>query len=280
MSLVPFPGPQSGAYSTGAERTGSAFDPETEIEPSAEGQMSFLEHLEELRKRILRACIAIVIGVVATFAFIQPVFDFLLEPTRRVLPPGVKLIYTQPGEAFSLYVTVALISGAVLAAPFVMYQVWMFIAPGLYANEKKMAYPFVALTTICFLVGAAFNHYIAFGVMMSFFGSFNSADLAFMPRLQDVFGLYTRMLVALGIVFQLPTVVFFLAKMKLVTARFLLVNFKYAVLVIFIAAAILTPGGDMWGQVIIATPMLGLYVLSILLAWIVNPRSRQNRANA
>jgi len=269
MALVPFPGPQpSGGYSTAPDDRGEI----DELESTAEGQMSFLEHLEELRKRILRSCIAVALGVVATFWFIQPIFDFILAPTRRVLPPGVKMIYTQPGEAFSLYVTVALIAGVVVAAPFIMYQVWMFIAPGLYANEKKMAYPFVGLTTLGFVLGAAFNHYIAFGVMMKFFASFNSAELAFLPGLRDVFGLYTRMLLVLGLVFQLPTIVYFLAKMKIVTGRFLLVNLKYAVLIIFIAAAIITPGGDMWGQVIIAVPMLGLYMLSIVIAWVVNPR--------
>ena len=169
--------------------------------------MSFLEHLDELRKRIIRSCIAIVVGVVATFAFIQPIFDFILRPTRQVLPAGVRLIYTQPGEAFSLYVTVALIAGVLVASPFIMYQVWMFIAPGLYSNEKKMAYPFVALTTLGFVLGAAFNHYVAFSLIMRFFGSFNTADLAFMPRIQDVFGLYTKMLLGLGLVFQMPTIV-------------------------------------------------------------------------
>jgi sec-independent protein translocase protein TatC len=269
MALVPFPGAQpSGRYAADPDER------EEETAPSAEGQMSFLEHLEELRTRIVRCCIAVAVGVVATFAFIQSIFDFILAPTRRVLPPGVNLIYTQPGEAFSLYVTVALIAGVVVATPVIMYQVWMFVAPGLYANEKRMAYPFVALTTIGFVLGAAFNHYIAFGVMMAFFGSFNTSELAFMPRLQDVFGLYTRMLLVLGLVFQLPTVVFFLAKVHLITARFLITNLKYAVLIIFIAAAILTPGGDMMGQVVIAAPMLALYVLSIGIAWIVNRRAR------
>jgi sec-independent protein translocase protein TatC len=280
MALVPFPSSSQpgarGADPDDRDRFDDGRDRlDDEVDAPAEGQMSFLEHLEELRTRITRSCLAIAAGVVATFAFIQPIFDFLLAPTRRVLPPGVKLIYTQPGEAFSLYVTVALIAGAVVAAPYIMYQVWMFIAPGLYANEKKMAYPFVTLTTTGFILGAAFNHYVAFGVMMRFFASFNAEELAFMPRLHDVFGLYTRMLLVLGIVFQLPTVVFFLAKMKLVTARFLTMNLKYAVLIIFIAAAILTPGGDMMGQVVIAMPMLGLYLVSILIAWAVNPRGRQ-----
>ena len=117
MALVPFPGPQqSGAYGIAPE------EPENDVEPSAEGQMSFLEHLDELRKRILRSCIAIGLGVVATFWFIQPIFNFILAPTRRVLPPGVKLIYTQPGEAFSLYVTVALIAGILVAAPFIIIR--------------------------------------------------------------------------------------------------------------------------------------------------------------
>jgi sec-independent protein translocase protein TatC len=269
MALVPFPGPlRQGAYGIVPD------EPEHDVEPATEGQMSFLEHLDELRRRILRSCIAIAVGVAATFAFIRPVFDFILEPTRRVLPPGVKLIYTQPGEAFSLYVTVALISGILVAAPFISFQVWMFIAPGLYANEKKLAYPFVILTTLGVVLGAAFNHYVAFGFMMAFFASFNTTDLAFMPRLQDVFGLYTKMLIGLAIVFQLPTVVFFLARMKLVTARFLMTNLKYAILIIFVVAAVITPGGDMMTQAIFATPMLALYLVSILIAWAVNPRGR------
>lgn len=263
MALVPFPGTQGGAY--------KQLPPEDD-DDSLSGKMSFLEHLDELRKRIVNSCIAIGVGVAATFYFIQQIFDFILAPTRRALPPGVKLIYTQPGEAFSLYVTIALIAGGVVAAPFIMYQVWRFIAPGLYTNEKRMAIPFVLLTTGGFLLGAAFNHYVAFPFMMAFFASFNTPDLGFMPKLEDVFGLYTKMLLGLGIVFQMPTVVFFLAKMKLVTARFLASQFKYAILLIFITAAVITPSGDVMTQVIFAAPMLGLYFLSIIIAWIVGPK--------
>jgi sec-independent protein translocase protein TatC len=273
MALVPFPGPQQkGAYSIALE------EPENDVEPSVEGQMSFLEHLEELRKRIMRSGLAVAAGVVITFAFIQPIFDFLLAPTRHALPPGVKLIYTQPGEAFSLYVTVALIAGVVVAAPVISYQVWMFIAPGLYANEKKLAYPFVALTTTCFVLGAAFNHYIAFPFMMAFFASFNTTNLAFMPKLDDVFGLYTKMLLGMGLVFQLPTIVYFLAKMKLVTARFLWNNGKYAILIAYIVAAVITPTGDPVNQTIFAAPMIGLYFVSIIIAWVINPRAKDRPA--
>ena len=261
MALVPFPGPQSGALET---------SPEEDDAPG--GKMSFLEHLDEFRKRLVRSCIYIAIGVAATFWWIDPIFNFLLRPTRAALPEGVKLIYTQPGEAFGLYITIALISGVVVAAPFIMWQVWMFIAPGLYSNEKRWALPFVFLTTVGFLGGAAFNHYIAFPYLMKFFASFNTPDLNFMPKLEDVFGLYTKMLLGMGLVFQMPAVVYFLAKMRLVTAYFLASQFKYAILIIFVAAAVITPSGDMMTQTIFAAPMIGLYFLSIGIAWLVGPK--------
>ena len=265
MPLVPFPGSQAGApYQLPPD--------EDDDDVSAAGKMSFLEHLDELRKRIVRSCLAVAFGVLATFYWIQEIFNYILAPTRKALPPGVKLIYTEPGEAFSLYITVALIAGVVVAAPFIMYQVWMFIAPGLYSNEKRLAVPFVLFTTIGFIAGAAFNHYVAFPFMMAFFASFNTPDLAFMPKLEDVFGLYTKMLLGMGVVFQMPTVVFFLAKMKLLTARFLIANLKYALLLTFIIAAVITPTGDMMTQAIFAAPMVGLYVLSILIAWVVGPK--------
>jgi sec-independent protein translocase protein TatC len=235
--------------------------------------MSFLEHLDELRKRIVQCLLGVVAGVGLGFAFINPIVNFILTPTNRVLPQGSRMIYTQPGEAFGLYVQIGLIVGIVLASPWIMYQVWLFIAPGLYANEKKFAVPFVLMSTTGFVGGAAFNHYIIFPFMMTFFASFNTADLIFMPRLEDVFDLYSKMLIGMGLVFQMPTVVFFLAKMRMVTARFLLRNTKYAVLAIFVIAAVITPSGDMVTQTIFAAPMLGLYALSILIAWIVTPKS-------
>src|SRR5882672_3660575 len=264
MALVPFPGPQAGAP---VPRSNEEDDAD-----ASGGRMSFLDHLDELRKRIVRACLGTAVGVLVGFVFINRIVDYILAPTRRALPPGVKMIYTQPGEAFSLYIQIALIVGVLLASPLIMYQVWMFIAPGLYSHEKRLAIPFVLFTTVGFVLGAAFNHYIAFPFMMAFFASFNTPDLAFMPKLDDVFGLYTKMLLGMGIVFQMPAVVFFLAKMKLVTARFLAKHFKYAVLIIFVAAAVITPSGDMMTQTIFAAPMVGLYFLSILIAWVVGPK--------
>src|SRR5207237_10287936 len=141
-------------------------------------------------------------------------------------------------------VQIALIAGVVFAAPLIMYQVWRLIAPALYQREKLFAIPFVLLTTGGFIGGALFNHYIVFKLMIAFFGSFNSPGLGFMPRLDDVFDMYTKMLFAMGLVFQMPAVVFFLAKMGVVSARFLARHFKYAILIIFIVSAVITPPRD------------------------------------
>lgn len=242
--------------------------------------VSVLEQLERFRKAVIRSAIAIGIGVVATFGFINPIVEFVFRPIRGVLPPNSKLIYTVPGEAFSVYVQIALIAGVVVAAPYIMYQVWQLIAPALYLKQKRFAAWFIFLTSVGFILGAAFNHYIAFKMLILFFASFNSSQLAFMPRLDDVFDMYTRMLFIMGIVFQMPTLVFFLAKMGLVTARFLAAYFKYAVLVIFIIAAVVTPTGDPYNQTILAVPMIGLYAISILIAWAFAPGEKQDDAAA
>jgi sec-independent protein translocase protein TatC len=262
MALVPFPSPQSGAYPI----------PPDDDDDSPGAKMSFLEHLDELRKRIVNSLIAVGIALLVAFTFITKIYNFLMAPTMRQLPAGSRLIYTEPGEAFSLYIQLSLIVGVLMAAPFIMYQVWLFIAPGLYANEKKMAIPFVLLSTLGFIGGAVFNHYIMFPWMMAFFASFNTQDLVFMPKLDSVFSLYTKFLIAMAVVFQMPTLVFFLAKMKVITARFLIAQFKYAILLIFIISAVITPTGDPVTQTVFAAPMIGLYVLGIAIAWVVGPK--------
>ena len=265
MALVPFPGGKTGALQVPPE------DPYDQ-DDSSEGKMSFLEHLEELRKRIINACIGIAVGIGLTFFYIQEIYDFLTAPAVATLPEGSRLIYTQPTEAFSLYIQISLISGAALAAPWIMYQVWRFIAPGLYANEKRFVVPFVLFSTLGFVGGAAFNHYVAYPFIMTYFASFNTPRLVYMPQLSYVFGLYVKMLLGLGAIFQMPTIVFFLAKMKVLTARFLMRQFKLAILLIFITAAVITPTGDPMTLMIFAAPMIGLYTLSIAIAFIVGPK--------
>jgi len=230
------------------------------------GDVSVLERLDDFRKRIVRALVAVAVGALVAFMVIERLMVFLLGPTRRALPPGAKLIYTQPGEAFALYIQVALIAGVVFAMPIVMYQLWRLIQPLVPPSARRFAVPFVLFTTLGFVAGAAFTHYIAFPYMMVFFASFNTPDLRFLPKLDDVFDLYTKMVLGMALVFQMPTIVFFLAKTGLVTAGFLWRSFKYAFLLIFVAAAVITPTGDMVTQAIFATPMVALYLLSILIA--------------
>ena len=237
--------------------------------------MGFLEHLEELRKRIIRSCIAIGAGMLVAFLFMDRIADFVLMPTLRMLPAGSTLIYTKPGETLSFYLNVSFIGGAVLAAPYVVYQVWLFIAPGLYANEKKFVIPFVALASAGTLCGALFTHYVLFPAMIGFFATFKPRQLTFMPRVEDTFDLYQNMMLAMVAVFQIPTLVFFLARMRLVTARFLWRNIKYAILIIFIIAAILTPSSDPWNQTVFAAPMIALYLISIGIAWLVYPKGEK-----
>jgi sec-independent protein translocase protein TatC len=161
-----------------------------------------------------------------------------------------------------------------------MYQVWRFIAPGLYAKEKKLVVPFLALTTLGTLGGVLFTHYVMFPAMMAFFATFSSSRLRFLPRLEDTFDLYVNMVLGMVVVFQIPTVVLFLAKMRLVTARFLWRHLKEAILLIFIAAAVLTPSADPWNQTIFAAPMIALYLISILIAWMVSPRRQTEEGSA
>jgi len=238
-------------------------------------RMGFLEHLDELRKRIIRSCLAIGAGMLVAFFFHDRIGEFLLAPTLRTLPKGGALVITRPGEGFAFYLDVSLIAGLVLAAPVVAYQLWRFIAPGLYAKEKKFAVPFVVLITIGSIGAALFTHYVMFPATIAFLAGFHSPSMTFMPRVEDTFDLYKMMLLGMMVVFQIPTVVFFLAKMHLVTARLLWRNIKYAVLIAFIAAAVLTPSSDPWNQMIFAAPMLVLYVASIGIAWAAGPRRRK-----
>jgi sec-independent protein translocase protein TatC len=261
MAVVPFPDPQNGKDSSHEPDRWSQDDSEL-----AGGKMSFLEHLDELRKRLIYSLISLGVGVAIACLFIERIYNFVMRPMQAMLPPGSHLIYTEGPEAFMLYIRIAIIAGLVIGAPLIMAQVWLFISPALYPKERRFAVPFVVLASTGFIGGAAFSHYIVFPVMWKFFASFSNDFTSFMPRIEDAFGLYIKMVVGMALVFQMPTVVFFLARFGLVTARMMLSYGKYAVLAIFIIAAAITPSPDMASQIIVAVPMCALYVVSILVA--------------
>jgi sec-independent protein translocase protein TatC len=249
------------------------FDPEPE-QATTDGRMGFLEHLDELRKRIIVCCIALASGMFVAFFFVERIADFVLAPTFRALPADTNLIMTRPGEGLSFYLDLALMGGFLCAAPVITYQVWQFIAPGLYSRERRLVLPLVLLACLGTLSGAAFTHYILFPSMMSFLQSFDSPRMQFMPRVEDTFELYRNMLLGMVAVFQIPTLVLFLARLRMVTARFLWQQLRYAILVSFVAAALLTPSPDPWNQAMFAAPMIGLYVISIGIAYLAAPRKQ------
>src|SRR5712675_1463005 len=185
---------------------GNWYDPEGEGYRPPWAGLSLIDLLEQFRKRIVRSCIAIAVGVLVAFTQIDRIVAFVFAPMRKALPPGTRLIYTAPGEAFSLYIN---------------------IAPALYTNQKKFAVPFVLMSSGGIVAGWLFSHYIVFPYMIEFFGTFSNANLQFMPKVETAFDLYTKMLLGMAIVFQMPTAVFFLAKMGLVSARLLWSNIKY-----------------------------------------------------
>lgn len=241
----------------------SPFGPE---EPG-EGRMSFLEHLDELRKRITHVVGALLVGFLVAFAFIDKVFAFVYQRLTTNIPGG-KLIFTEPGEAFFLWIKIALVSGVLIASPYIMLQVWLFIAPGLYAKEKRLAIPFVVSSSGLFVAGAAFSHYVLFPAAWTFFAGFSNSYMEFMPRVEPVWDMYVKLLLAMGLVFQMPVIMFVLARLGVVSAGFLVRNIKYAVLLIFIIAAVITPDGSPVNQFLVGAPMVVLYLVGILVVWI------------
>jgi sec-independent protein translocase protein TatC len=290
MALVPFP----------QKSVTPAEEPDWDDTESAEGgKMSFLEHLDELRRRLIWALLSLVVGVVIAAFFLEAhtfgpvtisghtygpwtfgILDFVIGHINSLLAKGEILQAVDPTEGFSLYVKLAVIAGLLIASPLVMLQVWLFIAPGLYAHEKKLAIPFVLLSSVFLIIGAWFGHAIVFPMSFSFLVSVGARYFKYQPRIDTTFALYLKMVVAFAVVFQMPTVVLFLAKMGLVTARFLMKQFKYAVLIIFIVAAIITPDGSPVTQTLIAGPMCGLYLFSALLAWMFGKRRRTTEDEA
>jgi len=227
--------------------------------------MSFLDHLEELRSRLLKSLIGLALGFGVAWGFHEEIFHFMVGPLRK-FDPNLKLIATTPTETIMIYMKMSFFVGIFIAAPFLLYQVWAFISPGLYKHEKGYAIPFVLFGTIFFISGAAFGHYVLFPIALQFLGTFGGADVQFLPRITEYYDFYSWFLLALGIVFQVPVVIFVLARIGLVTPAFLLRQFKWAILLSFIVAGIVTPTPDVVNQTLLAVPMIGLYLLGVVVA--------------
>lgn len=242
-------------------------------------KMSFLEHLEELRVRIIYALSALGIAVVICFFFNIQIFHFLAQPIRQVLPKGQNdLFYTTPTEGFGISMKVSLLAGIFLASPFILWQLWLFISPGLYRRERNYALPFLFSSTALFLLGGVFAYFIALPRTLDFLINFNP-ELRPLITATEFFDFTMMILVGMGVVFQLPILIGFLSMFGIVTPGFLIHNFKYAVLIIFILAAVISPTGDAVNLFVFALPMLALYVFSIGVAFLFK-RMRKTRDQA
>jgi sec-independent protein translocase protein TatC len=226
-------------------------------------KLPFTTHLEELRKRLIICFIAVGIGFCICYAFSKRLFEILMRPLLTAMPPDEKLIYTGLPEAFFTYLKVAFLAGILLAVPIIMYQFWMFIAPGLYHKEKRWALPIVFLSSVFFLGGALFGYFVVFPFGFKFFMGFASEAIKPLPSMKEYLSFSTKLLFAFGIVFELPLFITFLAKLGIVDVPFLKAKRKYAILLFFVFASILTPP-DVITQVMMAGPLILLYEVSIL----------------
>ncbi|MCJ7775555.1 MAG: twin-arginine translocase subunit TatC [Desulfobulbaceae bacterium] len=237
---------------------------------SAEKQ-PFLSHLEELRKRLVVCAIGVGAGFVIAYIFAERLFQLLVAPLKAVMPEGDQLIFTNLPEMFFAYIKVAFIAGIMAASPLIFYQLWMFIAPGLYQKEKKMAIPFVISSTILFVGGALFGYFVVFPFGFKFFIGFSNEYVKALPSVKQYFSFSMKLLFAFGAVFELPVIIFFLSKMGIVTPQFLKQKRKYAILLTFVLAAILTPP-DVITQCMMAGPLIVLYEIGIIVSRIAQKK--------
>jgi sec-independent protein translocase protein TatC len=229
-------------------------------------KMSLTEHLIELRKRLTHSLIALGIGFGVCYYFKDRIFDIVTRPLTQVLPKNSYLIYTGLTEAFFTYMKVAFFAALIITSPYILYQIWKFISPGLLPKEKKYVVPFVISSTFLFISGISFGYFVALPPAFEFFVSFNNKYLQAMLSFKDYLSLFVTFLLGFGVSFELPVFIFFLTKLRIVNAKMLSKQRRYAILVIFIVAAILTPSPDALSQILMAIPLMFLYEISIFVS--------------
>ncbi len=236
-----------------------------EAAPDKQGEMGLLDHLEELRTRLFKAIIAAFIGMLACLAFSKQIFDWLMQPLYQYLPENSSMIYTAPHGAFFAYLKVAFVSGIFLTSPYIFYQIWLFVKPGLYAHERKYLIPISFCSAVLFVGGALFGYFIIFPYAYKFFMGFANVHITPMIVMKEGFSFALRLLIAFGVVFELPLVIFFLARLGLVTPKTLRKKRKYALLFAFMLSAMLTPP-DVFTQAFMAGPLIVLYEVGVIVA--------------
>jgi sec-independent protein translocase protein TatC len=230
--------------------------------------MSILEHLEELRSRLIKILISAAIGFGVAYYFSDTIFKYLTRPLTNALPKGTSLIFTSITEGFMTYLKVGLLAGVFIASPFILYQIWAFISPGLYKKERRTLIPVTFASVILFIAGAAFGYFVVFPFGFKFLIQNYTTDLIKpMPTMREYFSLVTWMLLAFGVVFELPVVVFLLSRFGIVNYRGLKKFRRYAILGAFIVGAVLTPTPDIFNQSLMAGPIIVLYEISIWVAY-------------
>ncbi len=235
-------------------------------------KLPFTSHLEELRKRLIRCFIAVMVGFVVSYLFKEKLFEILTRPLIQVMGQDGTLIFTGIPEAFFTFLKVSFLSGILCAIPVIMYEFWMFVAPGLYKNERKLFFPIVIISSFFFVGGALFGYFIVFPFGFKFLLGFATATIRPLPSMKEYLGFSAKLLLAFGLVFELPIVITFLARIGLVSVDFLKRNRKYAILLFFIGSAILTPP-DVVTQIMMSIPLMVLYEISIIGARIFGKKS-------
>jgi sec-independent protein translocase protein TatC len=231
-------------------------------------KLPFTAHLEELRSRLIKSFIAVGAGFGLCYAFKETLFEILLYPLIRVMPEGGKLIFTGIPEAFFTYLKVSFLAGIILASPVLIYQFWMFVAPGLYQKERRVLGPIIAVTSFFFIGGALFGYFVVFPSGFKFLLSFGADFIRTLPSMREYLDFSTKLLFIFGLLFELPVALTGLARLGIVSVEYLKRNRKYAVILAFVAGAFLTP--DVVSMILMALPLMVLYEIGILGAHLVS----------
>ena len=232
-------------------------------------------HIADLRKRLVISSLTVFVMFFVCFTFYEPILQWMMVPVEAALPKNSQMVAVEIQETFFTALKVAFFAGFVISLPVIFWQLWLFLAPGLYDHEKKLVIPFVFFVTLMFLMGASFAYYVVVPIGFEFLIAFGSAVVTVLPSIGAYVGFFTKLLVGFGISFELPVITFFLAKIGLVDDRMLKDFFRYAVVIIFIVAALLTPP-DVISQLLMAAPLLLLYGVSIYIAKVFNPATKEN----